>query len=82
MSATLRCGNSAYPWNTMPMFRRCVGVPSSEDPSTRTSPDVGAVNPAIMFSVVVFPDPLGPRKVRNSPASARRPMPSTTGALA
>src|SRR5690606_14842463 len=30
-------------------------------------PDVGASNPAIMRSVVVFPHPLGPRSVRNSP---------------
>lgn len=38
-----------------------------ERPPTRMSPDVGASNPAGIISAVVFPDPDGPRNVRNSP---------------
>ena len=36
-------------------------------PSRRRRPDVGSSKPAIMRSVVVFPQPLGPRKDTNSP---------------
>ena len=38
-------------------------------PSIRISPDVGRSKPAIMRSVVVFPEPEAPSKVRNSPAA-------------
>ena len=31
------------------------------------SPDVGEMKPAIKLRMVVFPEPLGPRRVRNSP---------------
>jgi hypothetical protein len=36
-------------------------------PSSRIAPAVGNSNPAIINSVVVLPEPLGPRKVTNSP---------------
>src|SRR5262249_39441148 len=36
--------------------------------SMRMSPDVGCSNPAIMRSVVVLPQPDGPRKTTNSPS--------------
>ena len=37
----------------------------------------GASNPAIIISVVVLPDPLGPRKVTNSPRAMSIEMSST-----
>src|SRR6185295_11704366 len=46
-------------------------------PSMRISPDVGRSNPAIMRSVVVFPEPEAPRKVRNSPAAISSERSST-----
>src|SRR5262249_52446620 len=42
-----------------------------------TSPSVGTAKPATHDSVVVFPDPDGPSRVRNSPACAVRVTPST-----
>ena len=44
-------------------------------------PDVTATKPAIMFSVVVFPDPLGPRKVMNSPGAMSRLTSRTAGVV-
>src|SRR6185503_19466938 len=38
----------------------------------RISPEVGTSSPAIMRSRVVFPEPEGPRKTRNSPSSVTR----------
>ena len=36
-------------------------------PLNSTLPEVGFSNPAIILSVVVLPQPEGPRKVTNSP---------------
>ena len=41
---------------------------SSPSPSICTEPDVGAMSPASMRSVVVLPAPLGPSKAKISPA--------------
>src|SRR5690349_69830 len=41
------------------------------------APESGGTNPAIIFSVVVFPQPDGPSRVRNSPRATVRSMPST-----
>jgi hypothetical protein len=41
------------------------------------TPLVGSSKPAIIISVVVFPEPLGPRSVMNSPFAMSRPIPST-----
>src|SRR5437660_2808259 len=41
-------------------------------PPMRISPDVGASSPAIMRNNVVFPEPDGPRKTRNSPSRVSR----------
>ena len=38
----------------------------------RISPEVGVSSPAIMRRSVVFPDPEGPRKTRNSPSRVSR----------
>src|ERR1700716_523626 len=42
------------------------------------APRVGRSSPAISFSVVVFPQPLGPSKVTNSPAGISMSAMSTT----
>src|SRR5271165_678705 len=41
-------------------------------PPMRMSPEVGVSNPAIMRKRVVFPEPDGPRKTRNSPSRVSR----------
>jgi len=46
-------------------------------PASSMTPSVGCSNPAIIRSVVVFPDPLGPRKVTNSPRVMSMLRPST-----
>src|SRR5436853_2326514 len=51
----------------MPKFRRWGGSSTMERPPTRMSPAVGCSKPATMSRVVVLPEPLGPRSVRNSP---------------
>jgi len=47
-------------------------------PSIEIRPEVGVTNPAIILSVVVFPQPDGPRSVRNSPALTSRSRDFTT----
>ena len=46
-------------------------------PSMAMSPALGISKPAIIISVVVLPDPLGPRSVRNSPERTSSDTPST-----
>ena len=65
-SYTLRCGNSAYFWNTVFTSRLCGGRSFMRFPSSSTSPEVGVRKPPIMRSVVVFPQPEGPSRVTNS----------------
>ena len=48
-------------------------------PRTRIEPAVGASKPASIIRQVVFPDPEGPSRVRNSPFRTWRSSPSTTG---
>jgi len=43
------------------------------------SPRSGETNPAIIRRSVVFPQPLGPRKVKKSPLRTCRLTPFTTG---
>src|SRR6476469_3242562 len=47
-------------------------------PANSMRPESGRSNPAIKRSNVVLPDPEGPTKVKNSPRSTTRSMPSTT----
>src|SRR5262245_9324214 len=67
----------------MPIPRRSGGTktPSAEEETrrvpTRMSPASGRSSPAMSRSVVVLPQPLGPRRVRNSPAFATKASPST-----
>src|SRR5574341_2306102 len=52
----------------MPMSRLWAGSLSSRSPSHRMRPASGRRNPATQRSSVVFPHPLGPSRVKNSPA--------------
>ena len=61
----------------MPMLRFCGGKPVTALPLSRICPLVGSSKPAIMLSVVVLPEPLEPRKVRNSPLRTSSDTPST-----
>jgi hypothetical protein len=49
--------------------------------SIEISPSEGGVKPATIIRVVVLPEPLGPRSVRNSPRSTTRSIASTAVAL-
>ena len=75
-SATVRCGKSAYDWNTIAMPRaagaRCV----TSRPPMRIVPAVGVSSPAMSLSVVDLPQPEGPRSTTNEPASAANVLPS------
>src|ERR1700727_1884640 len=54
-------------------MRRSRGVRSFTTlPPIRISPDVGCSSPAIIRKRVVFPEPEGPRKTRNSPSRVSR----------
>ncbi|MNT86578.1 hypothetical protein D3C72_2268810 [compost metagenome] len=53
----------------MPVSRLCTGSRVTSVSPMRIRPAVGAMKPAIMRSVVVLPQPLGPRKVTSSPSA-------------
>ena len=80
---TLRWGKSAYSWKTIPMSRASGGRwtldPSKHCPATQISPASARSNPAIRRSVVVFPQPLGPKRAKISPAYTSKQRSSTTG---
>ena len=48
-------------------LRLCGGVRETSTPSSRMAPSVGVSKPAIIRSVVVFPQPDGPSIEKNSP---------------
>ena len=50
-------------------------------PAMKIWPDVGASSPAIMRSVVVLPQPLGPRMVVSVPLGTVKLMPLTTSGV-
>src|SRR6516225_2059311 len=62
-------GNTAYCWNIMPRLRRHGGTRATSSPSMEIRPASGSTRPAIMRRMVDLPEPLGPRKVKNSPRS-------------
>ena len=70
LSATVMFGNSAYDWKTIPTLRLFGGRCVMSAPSTMIVPAVGCSKPAIIRSVVVLPQPDGPRNDTNSPRSA------------
>src|SRR5437899_4327678 len=59
-----------------PRLAGCTAVRSR--PSSRIAPRVGSRKPAIICSVVVFPQPEGPRNETNSPLPTARLKSSTT----
>jgi hypothetical protein len=69
LSATVRLGNSAYDWNTMPTSRCDGGRPSMATPCLKICPLLACSRPARHSSSVVLPQPDGPRKQTNSPLS-------------
>src|SRR5689334_20012507 len=75
---TVMCGQRAYDWKTMPMFRLFGGT-LTRRPASKTgrsaneiAPSSAVSSPAMQRSVVVFPQPLGPSRTRNSPSSISR----------
>ncbi len=65
-SATVIWVKSEYFWNTVLTWRLCEGRSEMSLPPKRTLPASGRSNPPMMRSVVVLPQPLGPRSVTNS----------------
>src|SRR5919109_2744766 len=61
----------------MPMSRRCTGTSVMSLPPTWTRPESGCSKPAIMRRLVVLPQPDGPSREKNSPASMSRLTAST-----
>src|SRR4028118_2071890 len=55
----------------MEMLRSFGWTPVTSRPPIRTRPSLGVSRPAIMRSVVVLPQPEGPRRQTNSPAPRR-----------
>src|SRR5712691_3457433 len=66
-SPTVMWGKRAYSWNTVFVSRWCGGTEVTSRPPSSIRPPSGRSNPAISRSKVVFPDPDGPSKVKNSP---------------
>src|SRR5437660_5411254 len=62
----------------MPSPRLAGGTAVRSRPSSRIAPREGSRKPAIICSVVVFPQPDGPRKEMNSPLPTARLKSSTT----
>src|SRR5436305_2978231 len=61
-------GKSAYCWNTMLTGRRFEKSVVTSFPSRTMRPSSGTSKPAIIRSVVVLPQPLGPSSEKNSPS--------------
>src|SRR3954447_12902179 len=66
------CGKSAYCWKTMFTGRLFGGTVVTSRPCRRIRPSSGSTNPAIIRSVVVLPQPLGPSREKNSPSRIER----------
>src|SRR5437667_193924 len=77
LSKTLRCGNRARLWKTMPRLRSRGSQSVTRASPMKMSPAVGVSRPAIMLSVVVLPQPDGPTSTTNSPSGTARSMAST-----
>ena len=67
-SETDMCGKSASDWKTTANSRSKAGTPRIDVPPISTSPRSGSIRPATIRRTVVFPDPEGPRRVKNSPS--------------
>src|SRR5438552_2673423 len=62
------CGKSAYCWKTMLTGRRLAETDVTSRACKTILPSSGTSKPAIILSVVVFPQPLGPSSEKNSPS--------------
>src|SRR5437879_3858591 len=71
------CGKSAYCWKTMFTGRRFAGTEVTSRPCRTIRPSSGASKPAIIRSVVVLPQPLGPSSEKNSPSAIGKLTSST-----
>src|SRR5688572_6403406 len=71
-SATERCGNSAYDWNTIAMFRCLGGSVVTSRPAIPIVPASAVSRPAISRSVVDLPHPDGPSNTLSVPASSAK----------
>ena len=67
-------------WQTNAMSRCEARLKGTSSLPRYTSPDVGCSSPAIMRSVVVLPQPLGPRMVVRLPLGTVKLMPLTANA--
>ena len=65
-SAIVICVKRAYFWNTVFNWRLFGGSWVISCPLNKTFPASGVSKPPRIRNVVVFPQPLGPRRVRNS----------------
>ena len=74
---TVRCGNNASDWNTMPRSRLWVGSAVMSAPSSAIEPALGSSRPAIMRSSVVLPQPDGPSRHTNVPCGTASVTSST-----
>ncbi|RDL09347.1 hypothetical protein DER30_2756 [Streptomyces sp. HB202] len=78
LSRPFRKPYSAGPSISAPTSGSTVRVASGIGrPSTSAVPDVGSMRPISIRIVVVFPEPLGPRKPKTLPAGTVRSRPST-----
>ena len=62
---------------TVLTLRRCGGSPSTRSSRMKISPLVALTKPPIRLSVVVLPQPDGPRRQKNSPSAISSVTPST-----
>ena len=69
LSRTVRCGYSAYDWNTMAMSRSFGSRSLTTRSPMRSSPDEIVSSPAIIRRAVDLPQPDGPTSTRNSPSA-------------
>src|SRR5437588_6229915 len=77
LSETVRRGKRAYCWNTKPRFRLCAGMFVTSAPEISTLPVDGSSNPAMIFRIVVLPEPLGPSSVTRAPSATENEVGST-----
>ena len=82
LPATLRCGNSAKSWNTIPMRRSsggndAVGLETTRPDSAMLPPAMGS-KPARQRSTVVLPQPEGPSRQPIRPSASVKSRPRTT----
>ena len=83
LPATLKCGNRAKSWNTMPTLRASGGEAApgraTTSPPRRISPRASGSNPAMARSRLVLPQPLGPSRQPMVPFCSDSVTSRTTG---